>query len=59
MAKERYGWDVSMLANSFGLLPINPHHNITHRHGPSKYNNEMLGVQSEFESLGVAFRASH
>ena len=55
MAKECYGWDVSMLANSFGMLLINPHHNIPHRRGPSKYNSEMLGVQSEFESPNAAF----
>ena len=30
-------------------------HNITQRRGPSEYNSEMLGVQSESESPGADF----
>ena len=32
-------------------------HNITQQHGPSQFNNEMIGVQ--FESLYTTFQTSY
>ena len=37
------------------LLHLNYGQNIIQQHGPSKYNNGMLGVQFECESTYVAF----